>query len=89
MDTVAKRAPEHDVRCVNKSEPYDEDDPEYLRTMRWGIEGERSCDSCGLRAFGIEAWGVCRTSGQCKECGCGNDYETGKPCEHSEGFSCG
>lgn len=86
-DTEAERVPEHDARCVTQREPYQEEDPDYLRATGWGYEGEHSCDTCGLKAYGEERFGVCRVSGQCRECGCGE--ENGVACDHEDGFSCG
>lgn len=81
-ETCAERAPEHDARCVGMHEPDQEEDEEYLRGKGWGFEDEKSCSSCGLKAYGQDEFAVCNTCHQCKECGCEGD------CDQSEGFSC-
>ena len=83
----ARRAPEHDARALLFLAGRAEDDPEYLRDAGWHYEGEWRCGCCGLAAFGIEAYGVCRQSSQCKVCKCDDDPELG-PCDHEDGFSC-
>jgi hypothetical protein len=85
-EVTAERAPEHDERCAPKRKAHVEEDVEYLRNSGWRYEGENTCCSCGLAAFGMEKYGVCRVSHQCKECGC-EEYEN-TPCSHDEGFSC-
>ena len=89
-DTRAVRAPEHDARAAVLTEPEVEDDPEYLRDKGWGYEGERSCDSCGLKPFGLEKYAICSSSNQCRECGCNDDPVGAEgPCTHEEGFEHG
>lgn len=80
--TFAERAPEHDSRCVSMTEPEQEEDEEYLREKGWRYEGEKTCDSCGLAAFGQEEYAVCNECGMCKECGCDT------VCQQSEDWSC-
>lgn len=90
-ETCAERAPEHDHRCVNMTEPEQEEDGEYLRSKGWGYEDEKSCGSCGLKAYGQEEYAVCNECHQCKECGCASDgcgENCDEPCSQSEGFSC-
>lgn len=87
-ETVAERAIALDQRAAIMTEPEVEEESEFLRAQGWGYEDERSCDSCGLRAYGMKQYGVCRVSGQCKECGCGEPRDHESPCEHEEGFSC-
>lgn len=49
--------------------PGTEDDPEVLRQMGWRIEGERTCDTCGLAPMDLERYRVCSECHQCLECG--------------------
>lgn len=84
---VARRRPEHDARARTFLAGRVEQDPEYLRNAGWKMEGEWECGSCGLGAFGMERYAVCRASSQCRECGCDDDDGDG-PCDHPEGFSC-
>ena len=88
-ETCAARAPEHDARCVNQTEPYQEEDPEYLREQGWTYEDETKCLGCSLAAFGREEFAVCNECGMCKECGCDQGCdESEEPCKQSEGWSC-
>jgi hypothetical protein len=84
----ARRAPEHDERASLYLAGRIERDPEYLRNAGWRMEGEWTCGCCGLAAFGMEQYGVCRMTSQCKECGCDDEDSDEPPCEHEEGFSC-
>lgn len=86
---VAEHAPEHDARASLHFASTIEEDPEYLRDAGWRFEGEWNCGGCGLSAFGMEKYGVCRLTSQCKECGC-DDADSKEPeCDHADGFSCG
>lgn len=81
-ETFVERAPQHDSRCVQQIEPYEEEDTEYLREHGWRYEDEKPCHSCGLAAFGQGEFAVCNECYMCKECGCERD------CARSEGWSC-
>lgn len=83
----ARHAPEHDERARMFLAGRVEDDPEYMRNAGWHHEGEWSCGSCGLSAYGMEKYGVCRVCHLCKECGHEDDDEDG-PCPANEGYSC-
>lgn len=88
-ETDVERAPEHDARCVTMIEPEQEEDAAYLRDSGWRYEDEKTCDSCGLAAFGQEEFAVCHECGMCKECGCDTSCdEADGPCRQSEGWSC-
>lgn len=87
-DCEARRAPEHDERAKEYLAASVEHDPEYMRNAGWHYEGEERCGCCGLAAFGMEKYGVCRLSNLCKECGCDDAEDEDGPCGHSEGFSC-
>lgn len=82
LDTQAERMPEHDTRAQAHGKPGLEDEASFLRERGWRYEDEEHCGSCGLAAFGMEAFAVCKTCMLCKECGC----EEG--CDQSDGFSC-
>lgn len=84
-----RHAPEHDARAARYLAGCVEHDGEYMRNAGWHLEGEQSCGSCGLYAYGMEKYGVCRMSNQCKECGCDEYEDAGEPpCTHEDGFSC-
>jgi hypothetical protein len=83
----ARPAPEHDARAALYLAGRVEHDPEFMRSIGWHLEGESSCGCCGLYAYGMEKYGVCRMSNNCKDCGCESDDEP-TPCAHEEGFSC-
>jgi len=83
----ARHAPEHDARAQRYLAARVEEDPEYMRDAGWHMEGEWGCSACGLYAFGMEEYGVCRVCHQCKVCGHDEDDEDG-PCPANEGFSC-
>lgn len=88
-ETNVERAPQHDGRCVSETEPYEEEDTEYLRAQGWRYEDEKTCHSCGNAAFGQAKFAVCNECNMCKECGCdttGDELEG--PCKQSEGWSC-
>lgn len=79
---VVTREWKFEPRAALRTEPGAEDDAEFMRDAGWRYEDEWTCGSCGLGAFGLEQYGVCRMCNQCKECGCEED------CDQSEGFSC-
>jgi len=54
----------------SKTEAYMVRDPKVLRRMGWQIEGELSCDSCGLSPMDLDEYAVCEECCQCTECGC-------------------
>ncbi len=85
----ARRAPEHDERARQYLVGRIENDPEYLRAAGWRLEGEWTCGCCGLAAFGMEKYAVCRMTSQCKECGCDDADSDEPPCTHEDGFDCG
>lgn len=90
-ETDVERAPEHDARCMSMIEPEQEEDGEYLRSKGWRYEDEKTCDSCGLAAFGQEEFAVCNECRLCKECGCADNgcgENCDEPCKKSEGWSC-
>lgn len=76
------RAWSFEHRAALHTEPSLENDDEYMRALGWHRENEWTCESCGLAAFGIEKYAVCKTCGGCRDCGCEED------CDQSEGFSC-
>ncbi len=84
----ASPEPKHDARARTFFIGCVEHDPEYLRNAGWKFEGEWTCGCCGLAAFGMEKYGVCRMTSQCKECGCDDADSDEPPCTHEDGFSC-
>ena len=54
-----------------------EDDARVHRRMGWRIEGERSCDTCGLAPMDLPQYRVCDECGQCPECWHAEDCEEG------------
>jgi hypothetical protein len=84
----AHRRPENDMRAQSFLAGRVERDPEYLRTAGWRMEGEWACGCCGLAAFGMKKYAVCRMTSQCKDCGCDDADNTEPPCDHEDGFSC-
>jgi hypothetical protein len=85
----ARRAPEHDARAALYLAACVEEDPEYMRDAGWHHEHEDSCGSCGLSAFGMEKYGVCRGCNECKVCIETAEEDDDGPCNHEEwGFSC-
>jgi hypothetical protein len=86
----ARHAPEHDARAAIYLAGQVEHDAEYMRDAGWHMQGEYSCGSCGLAAFGMEKYAVCRGCNLCKPCiGEDADEDEDGPCDHAEwGFSC-
>lgn len=88
---VARHAPEHDARARTFLAGRVEDDPEYMRDAGWHYEGEDACGCCGLAAFGMEKYAVCRGCNLCKPCIAANNdpNDDEGPCNHDEwGYSC-
>lgn len=81
VECEAERDEKHDARAAMFLVGRIEDDAEYLRTAGWRMEGESYCCCCSLAAFGMEKYGICCISNNCKECGCDDDDELG-PCKH-------
>lgn len=52
---------------------------EVLRKLGWRVEGEQSCDGCGLHAMGLKEMKMCEECGHCSECGCTQG------CENADG----
>lgn len=87
-DCEAEHDPRHDARARTFFIGCVEHDPEYLRDAGWRYEGEDTCCCCGLAAFGMEQYAVCRVSNNCRACGCDDPTDpTEEPCDHEEGFS--
>ncbi len=88
----ARHAPEHDHRAKLYLAGRVEHDAEFMRDAGWHMDGEWGCGSCGLHAFGMEQYGVCRGCSECKACIAAmtdNDHDDDGPCNHEEwGFSC-
>lgn len=64
------RGPQHDnLLNDDKTEPYIIHENKTLRKMGWIMEGDATCDHCGLAEFG-EQWPVCETCQSCTDCGC-------------------
>lgn len=87
-DCEAVHIPAHDARARTFFVGCVEHDPEYLRNAGWRYEGEWVCGCCSLAAFGMEKYGVCRMTSQCKECGCDDADDDEPACTHEDGFSC-
>ena len=47
---------------------HEEQRPRVLRKLGWKQDGEHSCNTCGLFAFGMEEYRVCDECSQCPEC---------------------
>jgi hypothetical protein len=87
---TARHYPEADDRCENRLVGCIENDAEYLRDIGWRYEGEWCCSSCGLHAFGLEKYAVCRACSQCRACGCDAPEPGDQTCaDLKEGWSCG
>lgn len=59
----------------SRDEPHIECRPEVLRQLGWRVEGESTCDTCGLAAMDDERFRVCEECNQCLECGHDQDCE--------------
>lgn len=59
----------HDLPGDRPPKPGVENDFAVLRKVGWRMEGDASCDTCGLYELDGE-FPVCEGCGQCADCGC-------------------
>ena len=55
---------------ADAADAYVEFEPKVLREAGWQIDGESTCDSCGLAPMDMDEFAICGDCCQCPECGC-------------------
>jgi len=70
LDASSVRYKEGDQHLdKTKTEPYVVSDSKTLRNFNWRVDGDSSCDTCGLYEMD-GAFPVCEGCCQCNECKC-------------------